>query len=274
MSVAESVEKSPELDRKDRLALLFREAAERKLGVFLIFEGTGVVGILESIQELSEILDPRHYDVHHFPDSDDDRRSDVRNRPLLYTAWQRLPRHGNLGILDGSYYHRLARAEIAGRLNEELSAKEFKKLRKGLLRDIQAFEQGLADNGYLVLKVRVTRRAKDLKKDLKKDEKKNSVGAVRRDLWRSRVKALKKDYDEFVSVLDGLVEKTQFNPHAVWFTPPPAAPGETATAVCDYLIARLEEHLSMDSRRAVAEFDEAMAALRRLREIQTPEATV
>ena len=45
-------------------------------------------------------------------------------------------------------------------------------------------------------------------------------------------------------------------------------------AVFDYLIARLEERLGIDSRVAVAEFDARMASLRRLREMRAQSESV
>ena len=154
--------KSLELDQKDRLACLLREAvAQKKLATIVIFEGAGVAGILHTIQRMCQTLDPRHYYVHHFPEP-------VKHRPVLFLReyWQKLPLMGDLAIYDGSYYHNWIAAELAAKKSQK---KAEKKYRAGLIEEIKNFERTLADNGYLILKVRVARREKDLKKDLKKD---------------------------------------------------------------------------------------------------------
>ncbi len=241
--------KSASLEQKDRVALLFREAAERGLGVVLIFEGVGITGILHTITRLSRILDPRHFTVHHFPDNAAPRD---RDRAFLHKYWCDLPALGDLAVFDGAYYHDLAAGIVHDRLG--------KKQRRQLIDIVNDFERSLDDNGYLVIKVRIPRRRKDLEKELKKDEK----HVIRRSLSKQRAKRLLKHFDDYKKALRSTAKKTD-TAVAPWFVPDEGSGKEIAGAVFDYIIARMEERLSLDSRRLVADFDEAMDLLRRMR---------
>ncbi|MCR9143271.1 MAG: hypothetical protein NXI24_13530 [bacterium] len=237
-----------ELERKDRLALLFREAVQQKgPGVILVFEGVGVAGIVHTIHRLCQVLDPRHYEAHRFPD---EKKADAvfQIGPPLHDYWKRLPKFGDLAIFDGSYYSQAMLADLD------------RKERKAFIEEIRNFERTLADNGYLVLKICITRREKDLKKELKKER----ASVLRKALLQKRMRRLFKDFDDRVEELKRLMRKTDA-PHAAWFAPPVGDSREVARAVFDYLIARLEEALSLDSRTAVAEFDEAMERVRQMR---------
>ncbi len=249
--------KSQSLDQKDRLALLFREAVERGTpGMVLVFEGNGIAGILRSVQGLSRLLDPRHFVMHHF--SDENARSAAPGRPLLHEYWQRLPQFGELAVFDGAYYHDCV-VRDPGR-----------KERAADIEEIRAFERTLSENGYLVLKLRIERKkAGDLKKDLKND----GVCKSRRSPLKRRRRDALRDFDYRAKALARLVKKTD-TPAAPWFTPPAGDSKSVRGAVFDYLIARLEERLGIDSRVAVAEFDERMASLRRLREMRAQSESV
>lgn len=234
------------LERKDRLALLFREAVQQSgPGVILIFEGAGVANIVSTIQRLCQVLDPRHYAVHRYPEN---AGKFFEYQPPLYQYWCKLPKFGDLAIFDGAYYTRA--------LLEDFDRKE----RRAFLEEIQNFERTLADNGYLLLKIRISRKQKDLKRELKKDR----ASVVRKALLGKRIRRLFKDYDDQVDDLTRLVRKSD-SPHAPWFSPPAGNSREVGRAVFDYIIARMEEALSLDSRTAVAEFDEAMERVRAMR---------
>lgn len=255
-AAAVATPESSELEKKDRLALLFREAVQqKKTGVILIFEGSGVAGILYTIHRLCQVLDPRHYDVHRFPDMKSTESS--THLPPLHEYWCKLPILGDLAIFDGSYYYKA----ICGKFD--------RKGRKQFVEEIQNFERTLADNGYLVLKIRVDRHKKDLKKELKKDR----ASILRKSILQRRLRRLFKDFDGRVKDLKRIVRKTD-TAHAPWFSPPADDVRSVAMTVFDYLIARLEEDLSVDSRSAVAEFDEAMERVRRMRQQTTAKPSI
>ena len=240
--------KSPELDRKDRVALLFRAAQEQGLGVILLLEGTGLTGLVHTVDGLSSILDPRHFDVHHFPGFE---TAPERKDPFLYHYWLHLPRYGDLALFDGSYYHDW----VSRRLFKKLNSQQL----EDWIDDINRFEQSLGANQYLVLKIRVLRHKKDLQEELKEDKRMKARGP----LVRKRAGFMVKEHKAYEKALQEAVDRTDF-PHAPWFTPPESNGKEVRDLILDYLIARLEEALQVDSRSAVASYDEAMEKMREL----------
>jgi len=250
--LVEMTVKNPELEKTDRVALLFRAAQDQQKGVMLILEGTGLCGLVHTRDELTSFLDPRHFEVHHFPGYE---TAPERKDPFLHHYWMHLPRYGDLAIFDGSYYHEWVRRTLKGKLK--------KKEQELWIDDIRNFEKSLSANGYIVLKVRFRRHLDDLKKELKADRKLKS----RSTLLRKRAKFLIEEHSKYESHLDGLTQHTG-SPEAPWFTPTEGGGKEIRSHVLDYIIARLEEHLNVDSRQAVADYDQAMKLMRELERSQ------
>ncbi|MEQ8352698.1 MAG: hypothetical protein RH862_14515 [Leptospiraceae bacterium] len=244
--------KSPELEKTDRISLLFRAAQNQQIGVFLILEGTGLAGIVYTVDELSSCLDPRHFEVHHFPGYE---TAPERKDPFLHHYWMHLPRYGDLAMFDGSYYHELVRRTIKGKI----SGKE----RQGWIDDINRFESSLEANQYLVLKIRFQRNPRELESELKSEKKLKA----RTSLLRKRSTYLLNEYKDYTREMDKLLLETG-SARAPWFTPPEGKGKEVRGLVMDYLIARMEEALNVDSRQAVASYDEAMALMRKLEKEQ------
>ncbi|HBS03628.1 MAG TPA: hypothetical protein DEA96_01600 [Leptospiraceae bacterium] len=240
--------KSAELEKTDRVALLFRAAQEQQKGIILILEGTGLAGLVHTVDELSSCLDPRHFQVHHFPGYE---TAPERKDPFLHHYWMHLPRYGDLALFDGSYYHEFVRRVLKGKLSRDE--------KKAWIDDINRFEESLQANYYLVLKVRLNRHGKDLEDELKSDKKLKSRAA----LIRKRARYLVKEYRDYSQELDRLTQLTG-SPLSPWFTPPEGKGKQVRSLVLDYIIARMEEFLSVDSRQAVASYDEAMKLMRKL----------
>ena len=241
--------KSAELEKTDRLSLLFRAAQDQALGVVVILEGTGLPGIIYTVEELSSCLDPRHFEVHHFPGAE---TAPERKDLFLHHYWLNLPRYGDLAVFDGSYYHDWAVRKSANKLGNSES--------RNWIEDINNFEHGLHQNRYLVLKIRIQRDRKDLQEEMDTDKRLK----IWSPLLGKRAKYLIKHHKEYSEALELVVENTNV-PDAPWFTPPPEKGKHVRAHVLDYLIARLEEALSVDSRQAVASYDEAMALMRNLK---------
>lgn len=240
--------KSEELDKTDRISLLFRSALEQQLGVVMILEGTGLPGIVHTVEELSQCLDPRHFEVHHFPGfGTSPERSDL----FLYHYWLNLPRYGDLALFDGSYYYEWARKTMKGKFGKKES--------RQWLEDIRNFELSLHQNGYLLLKIRIRRNEQDLADELKTDGKMKD----RAPLVSKRFKFLLKNHGAYCQALEEIVFQTSLA-HAPWFTPPEERGKHVKLFVLDYIIARLEEALNVDSRQAVASYDEAMDLMRKM----------
>lgn len=240
--------KSEALETRDRLALLFREAQHKGLGSLLVFEGPGLGGVTATISRLAQVLDPRHFSVLHYP-----RETPlVAGRPFLYEYWRQLPRYGDLCILHGSYYHKLV---SLARDDDGLPRKR----RRDLIQEILDFERALSQNNYLVFKIFI----RPLHAGLKKELKRSGLSAVVRQSLRKRWKALIHDRDAYEEAFTQVRRATDVY-EGPWFEPGGETERELAYSVFGYLIARLEEALEIDSRRAVLNFDEQMRKMRTL----------
>ena len=230
--------KDTDLDRADRLAHLFRIAAERDRGVLLIVEGVAFPTIQYVIKQVVDGLDPRHFELLHV---DHDVES-KRGVPFLHEFWAALPRRGDLLILDRSYYFKLVRGRTTGQIGKSVGER--------LLYDIRDFERGLEENGYFVLRVYIDQSRKDLKSDKKKRKE------VTMRVLESRYRDLLKHFNDYDSRFAEILAATGAD--AEWFHLHTEKRKRCLVSVMDYLIARLEEKLEVDSRKEVAEFDLAM----------------
>ena len=247
MSSSESLSsKSEGLERRDRVALLFREAYARRRAIVIICEGAHLVGMKRIIARLAHILDPRHYRVHWHAA----RGEKNRHRPFLLPYWKALPAFGDLLILERSYYYDCILGRVSGKIG--------KKRYTTLIREFNDFERTLHDNGYRVLKLALDRPKKKLEKDYRKSRsrKRDPISLLDEDL-----EFLLKRNDGYHRYLDELLEQTAA-PHAPWFRPTSAGYKQLEADVLGFLIARLEEDLDVNSMEAVKDFDDAMQRMR------------
>lgn len=128
--------------KRAQLQLLFvqRFLYEKKRRVILVFEGWDAAGKGGTIRRVVENLDPRGYDVHSIGAPTDMELL----RHYLHRFWVRLPKPGNFGIFDRSWYGRL--------LVERVEKLIDKAVWKRAYREINQFEQLLIDDGVPILK--------------------------------------------------------------------------------------------------------------------------
>ncbi len=246
MSVAPVHVKNPSQERKDRVALLFREAFARGRATVLVCEGAHLPGMKRFIARLAQILDPRHFRVHWHGRTG----GEIKSRPFLLPYWRALPRFGEVLILERSYYYDLLLGRAAGKTGKKRFGE--------LVREINDFEWTLHHNETRVFKIAFDRSRKKLEKDYKKarSRKKDPISLLEEDL-----EFLLKNYDAVESFMGDLIEAT--NPyHSPWFRPTVQSYRKLEEDILNFLIARLEEDLSLNSLEAVKEFDEAMDRMR------------
>ena len=109
--------------------------------VLLVIAGVEGAGRGDLINTLNGWLDPRGVDTVAFQAPTDEERE----RPLMWRFWRSLPPRGRMGIFAGSWYTETLREEVLGarttaQLDDELAR-------------IRRFEQLLADDGTLILKI-------------------------------------------------------------------------------------------------------------------------
>ncbi|MCB1854384.1 MAG: polyphosphate:AMP phosphotransferase [Halieaceae bacterium] len=117
------------------------ELAERDYPVIIVVAGPDGAGKGSLVQQLNEWMDPRWIETNTFWEHSDEEES----RPFFWRFWRSLPGRGQIGIFLGSWYTRPAQAAIAG----SMGASEFSLYCK----QIEIFEQMLADDGALIVKL-------------------------------------------------------------------------------------------------------------------------
>ncbi len=184
---------------KTELSVLQHQIQDAKLPVIILFEGWGAAGKGTLISDMLQNLDPRSFKVHStLPPTDEDKR-----RPWLYRHWCGIPEKGRISILDRSWYPEASLARLEDGLSEEASAER--------LREINAFEHQLTDDGYLIIKFFLHISQKKQRKRLEKlaDNPDTAWRATKLDWSRN------KKYGRYCAVFDAMLEATH-TPAAPW----------------------------------------------------------
>jgi len=167
----------------------------QKFPVIVIVSGADGAGKGELVQRLNEWLDPRGVATYAFWTPSDEERE----RPEFWRFWRAMPGRGRVGIFFGSWYSQPIIDRVFGNIkNSQLDA---------ALERIAAFEQMLADDGALIVKLWLHLPKKQQKKRLKKLEK---DGRLAPDDWKHF-----KLFDKFTEVSAHTLRRTD-KPHAPW----------------------------------------------------------
>jgi len=184
-----------------RLELLEAQRALQKarVPVILLLAGADGAGKGETVKRLLEWLDTRGLDTHAFgPPTDEERE-----RPLWWRYWMRLPRRGRIGIFFGSWYSEPLVERAFGRLSRSRYDSS--------LSGIAIFEQMLAQDGALIVKLWIHLSKKGLEKRLRRLEKDPLTRwKVTRDDWKHFRK-----YDSFIEASEHAIRRTD-TPLAPW----------------------------------------------------------
>lgn len=185
-----------------RTALLdaqFDLKTERKFPVIVVIAGVDGAGKGETVNALTEWMDPRHIEVHGFGAGADLSPG----LPPMARFWEALPPKGKTGIFFGSWYtepivHRVLGKESEADFDQRLES-------------IHRFERMLADEGALILKFWLHLSKKAQKKRLKKlQEDPATKWRVTRQDWKNF-----KRYDEFKEISARALRETS-TAHAPW----------------------------------------------------------
>ena len=221
-----------------RTALLdaqFDLVQSRKFPVVLVIGGVDGAGKGETVNLLTEWLDPKHIQVHGFGAPSDEEAE----RPPMWRFWRALPPSGKMGIFCGSWYtdpilERVLGAQGELRLDHTIEG-------------INHFERMLADEGALVLKFWFHLSKKAQKKRLEKLE----ADPVTR--WRVTKADWKhfKRYDKFRDASARVVRETSLS-HAPWIVVEGEDARYRSLTVGKTLLAALRARLDMPATAATA----------------------
>lgn len=111
-----------------------------KSGLVLVFEGTDAAGKGSSIRRVVHALDPRIVDAHAIAAPTDEEKA----QPYLWRFWRRIPKRGNVGIFDRSWYGRV----LVERVEKFCSDAEWMRAYD----EINDFEYELTESGLTIVK--------------------------------------------------------------------------------------------------------------------------
>ncbi|MCB1058101.1 MAG: hypothetical protein KDD11_21590, partial [Acidobacteria bacterium] len=123
-----------------RLHRLQRACWAEKLGSVVVFEGWETSGRGDTINKLTERLEPRGFELHTVREP----RSFEVQLPWMWRFWDRLPRYGQMALFDYSWYRRL----FVGRVTGFPTAPGW----EPRCRDVVDFERALTDDRYVLVK--------------------------------------------------------------------------------------------------------------------------
>ena len=112
----------------------------KKMSVVILVSGVEGAGKGETVNTLSEWMDPRHIQTHAIDEPTDEERE----RPYMWRFWRKLPPKGEIGVFVGSWY----RAAIVDRAFGRIKNADLDQAMERIIR----FEKMLTDEGVLVLK--------------------------------------------------------------------------------------------------------------------------
>ena len=197
LSKEEYKEKMPQLEA--RLGRLQRECKALGIPIMIVFEGFGASGKGLQIGRLIQSMDPRGFEVHPIKNETEEERM----HPFMWRFWTKTPAKGRIAIYDGSWYRRV----LIDRFEKRTKNKEL----ADVFHSINSFEEQLAEDGTLIIKLLLDIDKKEQKKRFDKLEKNKETA------WRVTQgdKERNVHYDEYAAMMEDMLFKTDTD-HAPW----------------------------------------------------------
>jgi polyphosphate kinase 2 (PPK2 family) len=158
----------------------------------VVFEGWDASGKGGSIKRLTSPLDPRHVRVAQFaaPSADEKRHH------FLHRFWPPLPGWGGMTVFDRSWYGRV----LVERVEELASPEEWQRA----YAEVVSFEQGLADEGAIVVKFWLHISAKEqLKRFEARAKDPLRAWKLTPEDWENRKKR-----EQYVEAVEEMIDRT------------------------------------------------------------------
>ena len=197
LSKEEYKEKMPQLEA--RLGRLQRECKALGIPILIVFEGFGASGKGLQIGRLIQSMDPRGFEVHPIKNETEEERM----HPFMWRFWTKTPAKGRIAIYDGSWYRRV----LIDRFEKRTKNKEL----ADVFHSINSFEEQLAEDGTLIIKLLLDIDKKEQKKRFDKLEKNKETA------WRVTQgdKERNVHYDEYAAMMEDMLFKTDTD-YAPW----------------------------------------------------------
>ena len=217
---------------KEKLTALDAPIKAAKLPVIILFDGWSAAGKGRLIQNLIQNFDPRWYRVTTtLPPTEAEKRE-----PMMWRHWANIPENGKIAVLDQSWYQELTTLRIDNKVDELTNLRH--------MNEINSFERGLVNNGYLIIKFFVHITKKEMKKRI------DGLMADKNTAWRvtEADRKMLKNYDEYVRVTDPMLEYTN-TPEALWHVVSGMDPEASILDVFNIVIDSVSTALKMKADR-------------------------
>ena len=190
-------EKMPQLESK--LGRLQRECKALGIPVLIVFEGFGAAGKGLQIGHLIQSMDHRGFEVHPVKNETEEERM----HPFMWRFWTKTPARGRIAIFDGSWYRKV----LIDRFEKRTKAKDL----PAAFHSINSFEQQLADDGNLIIKLFLDIDKKEQKKRFDKLAKNKETA------WRVSQGDRERNahYDEYAALMEDMLFNTDTD-YAPW----------------------------------------------------------
>ncbi len=175
-----------------QLRSLQKACWEKKLPVIVVLEGWAAAGKGALVKKMVNYMDPRGFAVHPILSPS----TQEQQYPFLWRFWHKLPPKGSLAFFYHSWYTHV----LEDRLFENLPNSQM----PVVIRDINAFERQLVDDGMAIAKFWIHLSRKELKSRLKK------YAADELDSWRVRPEDWQqaKRYQEYSALAEEMLTYT------------------------------------------------------------------
>lgn len=239
----EPVELGPEIsdDKFDKLEPKLRtellrvqsELAKANFPVTILVNGVDGAGKGDAVNLLNEWMDARYVSTHAFGKPTEEEA----NRPEFWRYWMSLPPKGRTAVMFGSWYTEPIVQRTYGKIDDgNLEAR---------LTRIRDFENALADDGALLIKLWFHITRKTQRKRFEKLEKdKDTAWRVSKTDWKHH-----KLYDDFTDVCAHVIRETSTG-KAPWTLVEGTDPNHRDVTVAQTVISRIQDHLEAQAERA------------------------
>jgi len=165
---------------------------QKKIPLFVVYEGWDAGGKGGNIKRLVEPLDPTMYIVNTTAAPNETER----NHNYLWRFWTTIPKSGHIAIYDRSWYGRLMVERVEGfATNQEWSR---------AYQEINDFEESQTNFGAIVIKLFLyISKEEQLKRFEDRQSDPNKVWKITDEDWRNREK-----WDIYVEAVNDMIEKT------------------------------------------------------------------
>ncbi len=169
------------------------------IGLVGVFEGNDAAGKGSAIRRITGALDPRMFKAHGTSAPTQEELA----QPYLWRFWRRIPKKGNIGIFDRSWYGRVLVERVEGFCTEQEWLRAYEELND--------FELQLTENRIIVVKYWLAISKQEQLKRFKAREKTSfKKYKITDEDWRNRDK-----WDLYAAAVGDMVDRTSTN-YAPW----------------------------------------------------------